>query len=972
MNEPQVKALADCFLQTLSPDLAKIRAAEGQLKSAAAQPEYGITVLKLIASEAPIEVRQAAAVNFKNFVRPRWAPQSDSDVVALPESEKEQIKGLITGLMLSTPPVVRAQLSEALSIISEHDFPTRWQDLLPQLIDRLKAGDATTTNGVLETLNSIYKRYRSQFMTGKLNDELKYSQQLIVPLWETLKGLSLQLQSNSADLSRTKQTLSSIRLVCRIFYSLNSPGLTQEMEDTLTGWFAEFHTFLVYDNPALADNDPDKESSVDAVKAAVCQNINLFMEMNEEEFKDYLQTFVQDVWTLLVAVKQGSGQDNLAMNAIRFLTTVASGVHHALFKDENTLKQVCEKIVIPNLMMRDDDEEMFELNWVEYVRRDTEGSDSDTRRRAAAELVKSLTAKFSTEVTQLFIGYVGSMLQQYGQNPEQNWKAKDCAIYLVMALTVRGKTAAQGATTTNQLVNVMDFFNQHVLPELQSQQLDQRPVLKADSLKYLTTFRSQVPKDTCVQIFRQLVVLLGSDSNVVHTYAAVAVERLLAQREGGKQRFQVQDLAPVLEPLLSALFSAFLKPDSAENEYVMRCIMRVIDFVGPEIAPAIPSCVSALAGEQGILMRVIKNPTQPGFNHYLFESVAALVKQGCAKDPRMVDKLEEMLIPPFNYVLSQDVQEFHPYVFQIFAQLIELHPGELPAFYMSSLFQPLLAPLFWERAGNVPALTRLMQAYLTKAAPRIVAANQLPGLLGVFQKLIASKALDHEGYKLLDSMMEHVRLDGLQQYLPTIWQLMLTRLQTAKTPKAIRGFIHFTALFIDKEGAPRVQQSLDAVQPNLFSILLEQIWLPNLQAMHFRHTDQKVVAVAMTKAMVDCPALQTPTAATLWGKVLSGTVNLLEGDDGLQNGVQQDEDLDEGEYAGYSASFAPLHNAAIAEQDILPDVPDAKSYLASSLGSFSHSHQGQVANLITQHVPAELQPKLQGYLETARVSLVKF
>ena len=55
-------------------------------------------------------------------------------------------------------------------------------------------------------------------------------------------------------------------------------------------------------------------------------------------------------------------------------------------------------------------------------------------------------------------------------------------------------------------------------------------------------------------------------------------------------------------------------------------------------------------------MRVIKNPTQPGFNHYLFESVAALVKQGCTKDAGMVTKLEEMLVPPFNYVLSQDVQ----------------------------------------------------------------------------------------------------------------------------------------------------------------------------------------------------------------------------------------------------------------------------------------------------------------------------
>ena len=34
----------------------------------------------------------------------------------------------------------------------------------------------------------------------------------------------------------------------------------------------------------------------------------------------------------------------------------------------------------------------------------------------------------------------------------------------------------------------------------------------------------------CVQIFQRLVVLLGSDSNVVHTYAAVAVERMLAQK----------------------------------------------------------------------------------------------------------------------------------------------------------------------------------------------------------------------------------------------------------------------------------------------------------------------------------------------------------------------------------------------------------------------------------------------------------
>ena len=55
-------------------------------------------------------------------------------------------------------------------------------------------------------------------------------------------------------------------------------------------------------------------------------------------------------------------------------------------------------------------------------------------------------------------------------------------------------------------------------------------------------------------------------------------------QENEQQRFQVQDLAPVLQQLLSALFAAFHKADSAENEYVMRCIMRVIGFVGPEVS----------------------------------------------------------------------------------------------------------------------------------------------------------------------------------------------------------------------------------------------------------------------------------------------------------------------------------------------------------------------------------------------------
>jgi hypothetical protein len=39
--------------------------------------------------------------------------------------------------MLNTPPLVRAQLSEALTLISGHDFPAAWPQLLPELVERL-------------------------------------------------------------------------------------------------------------------------------------------------------------------------------------------------------------------------------------------------------------------------------------------------------------------------------------------------------------------------------------------------------------------------------------------------------------------------------------------------------------------------------------------------------------------------------------------------------------------------------------------------------------------------------------------------------------------------------------------------------------------------------------------------------------------------------------------------------------------
>jgi hypothetical protein len=49
--------------------------------------------------------------------------------------------------------------------------------------------------------------------------------------------------------------------------------------------------------------------------------------------------------------------------------------------------------------------------------------------------------------------------------------------------------------------------------------------------------------------------------------------------------------------MLGALFAAFKHPDSSENEYLMKAVMRLISFLGPGMSPVAPMCLQV--GEAG-------------------------------------------------------------------------------------------------------------------------------------------------------------------------------------------------------------------------------------------------------------------------------------------------------------------------------------------------------------------------------------
>ena len=79
------------------------------------------------------------------------------------------------------------------------------------------------------------------------------------------------------------------------------------------------------------------------------------------------------------------------------------------------------------------------------------GSDNATRRQSAADVLQALVSSgYEAEATEIVGAWIATGLQQYNANPAENWKAKDSAVYLLMAVATTG--------STTQVHRCGDFF----------------------------------------------------------------------------------------------------------------------------------------------------------------------------------------------------------------------------------------------------------------------------------------------------------------------------------------------------------------------------------------------------------------------------------------------------------------------------------------------------------------------------------
>ncbi|KAF3439848.1 hypothetical protein FNV43_RR18126 [Rhamnella rubrinervis] len=385
----------------------------------------------------------------------------------------------------------------------------------------------------------------------------------------------------------------------------------------------------------------------------------------------------------------------------------------------------------------------------------------------------------------------------------------------------------------------------------------------------------------------------------------------------------------------------------------MKCIMRVFGIADIPFE-YVGTCITGLTS---ILTEVCRNPKNPIFNHYLFESVAILVKRACENDSSLTSAFEASLFPSLQMILANDVTEFLPYAFQLLAQLVELNRPPIPPSYMS-IFEILLSPESWKRASNVPALVRLLQAFLQKAPHELNQEGRLSQVLGIFKKLVSSPSSDEQGFYVLNTVFENLEYNVIAPYICHIWAALFTELQSRRRPKFIKSLLIFMSLFLVKHGSTNLVDTMNAVQPNVFLAILTQFWIPYLNQITGA-IETKLTSVASTRLLCESPSLLDAAAVEHWGKMLDSIVTLLSRPE--QDRIQEEPEMpDIAENVGYTTSFVRLYNAGKKEEDPLKDVKDPKEFLVVSLAKLSALYPGRFPQIITQYLdPANQAALLQ-------------
>jgi len=374
----------------------------------------------------------------------------------------------------------------------------------------------------------------------------------------------------------------------------------------------------------------------------------------------------------------------------------------------------------------------------------------------------------------------------------------------------------------------------------------------------------------------------------------------------------------------------------------------------------------------GILKVVAENPRNPMYNYYVFEIIACVSKYTVSANAAALPAIEGFVLPALQNILVKDVVDFFSYTFQIYASFLDLAPaGTIGAAY-ETLFPSLLAPALWERQDTIPAVSKLVQAYIRRAGPKFGTNPHLMQVFNIFQGLLSNVETDTEAFNLVTAIAQSLNASDLNQYMPIVLNLSFQRVTKCQKAKTHRAFIVFFCRLVLSQGIDNVIRWANSVQQNILSGVIVAEFDKHIGSI-CAPTDRKLVLATFSYMCCTCDVLATEPYLNAWGCLVKLCIILLSKQTSLMSIADTADFISE---SVGSSSFSQLGFTVKPDIDLplctklgipLNDAAGLRKYLPQGIHAFSQKHPGVLSGPLASSLSDEQKRTLTDLLQNASV-----
>lgn len=255
-----------------------------------------------------------------------------------------------------------------------------------------------------------------------------------------------------------------------------------------------------------------------------------------------------------------------------------------------------------------------------------------------------------------------------------------------------------------------------------------------------------------------------------------------------------------------------------------------------------------------LLSEIIKNPMNPLFTHYFFESLALMIRSS-SSFPKTFDLLEIKVVPYLFNIFQSDQSDLFPYAFQLMAVIVDSCYRKEVAEYIKSLLPVLLRPNLWSVPCNIPGLVRFMQSCFSKNPDFFLTTQCIESCINVFRILLNSKLTEIHGFNLITLIFGIMSPELIENYVRQVFVLILARIQVHKTQKLNSYFLLFVCFLIIEtkllcNSSKFVLQIFEQIQPNIYVMLFKSLFIPVISKIQ-EPSEKKLVGLGITELLVE-------------------------------------------------------------------------------------------------------------------------